>query len=37
MKRPYKAAKLAVWQEYARAQGLDPKGMTREEIIARFI
>lgn len=36
VKRPSKAAKLAVWQDYARSQGLDPKKMTREDLIARF-
>lgn len=36
MKRPNKAAKLAAWQDYARSQGVDPKKMTREELIARF-
>lgn len=36
VKRPSKAAKLAAWQDYARSQGLDPKKMTREELIARF-
>lgn len=36
-KMPAKVAKLEAWQEYAKAQGVDPKGMKREEIIARFI
>lgn len=37
VKRPYKTAKLSVWQDYARSQGLDTKNMTREQIIAHFI
>lgn len=35
-KRPNRAAKLAVWQDYARTQGIDPKGYKREELIALF-
>lgn len=36
-KRPPKVAKLEAWQDYARSQGIDPKGMKKEDIIARFI
>lgn len=36
-KMPAKVAKLEAWQAYAKTQGVDPKGMKREEIIARFI
>lgn len=36
-KMPAKVAKLEAWQEYAKGRGVDPKGMKREEIIARFI
>lgn len=36
-KRPSKVAKLEAWQDYARSRGVDPKGMKKEELIARFI
>lgn len=32
--RPKNAASLKVWQEYARIQGIDPKGLSKREIIA---
>ena len=34
--RPAKSDVLAKWQEYVRAQGIDPKGMTKQELIAKF-
>lgn len=36
VKRPAKSASLEAWQEYARTQGDDPKGATRQELIARY-
>lgn len=32
--RPKQAANLETWQAYARAVGIDTKGMTKQEIIA---
>lgn len=32
--RPAKTAPLATWQKYATALGIDPKGLTKQEIIA---
>lgn len=32
--RPKQAANLEAWETYARARGIDPKGMTKAEIIA---
>lgn len=32
--RPKNAGRLEDWQAYARARGVDPKGMTKPEIIA---
>lgn len=34
MERPKKVANLETWQTYARSMGIDPKGMTKAEIIA---
>lgn len=34
--RPAKSDPVAKWQEYVRAQGIDPKGMTKQELIAKF-
>lgn len=34
MDRPKKVANLDTWQAYARSVGIDPKGMTKAEIIA---
>lgn len=33
-KRPKQAANIDTWQTYARALGIDPKGMSKQEIIA---
>lgn len=33
-KRPRKAAALDAWRAYATAKGVDPKGMTKAELIA---
>lgn len=35
-KRPKSIALESVWQDYARERGLDPDGMTKDEIIAAF-
>lgn len=32
--RPKQAANLETWEAYARARGIDPKGLTKQEIIA---
>lgn len=32
--RPKQAANLETWEAYARAIGIDPKGLTKQEIIA---
>lgn len=32
--RPKQAANLETWEGYARALGIDPKGMTKQEIIS---
>ena len=32
--RPKQAANLETWEAYARARGIDTKGMTKQEIIA---
>lgn len=32
--RPRKAAPVATWRAYAEAHGIDPKGLTKAEIIA---
>ena len=32
--KPWKTAKLEVWQEYARGVGVDPAGKSKAEIIA---
>ena len=32
--RPKQAANLEAWEAYARARGIDTKGMTKQEIIA---
>lgn len=34
VERPKKVANLDTWQAYARSLGIDPKGMTKAEIIA---
>lgn len=34
VERPKKVANLDTWQSYARSLGIDPKGMTKAEIIA---
>lgn len=34
MKRPAKTAPLDTWRAYAREQDIDPKGLTKAEIIA---
>lgn len=34
LRRPKQAANLDAWETYARALGIDPKGMTKQEIIA---
>lgn len=34
VERPKNAANLKVWQEYAKTQGIDPKGLSKREIIA---
>lgn len=34
VKKPAKAAPLASWQAYAVGCGIDPKGMTKQELIA---
>ncbi|WP_206489224.1 hypothetical protein [Rhodococcus sp. KRD162] len=34
--RPRNVAPESVWQDYARERGLDPDGMTKDEIIAAF-
>lgn len=31
---PRKTAKVEEWQDYARAQGIDPKGLSKQELIA---
>lgn len=36
-KRPRKAAPVATWRAYADALGIDPKGLTKAEIIAATI
>lgn len=33
-KPPRKTAKLEDWQDFARAQGIDPKGLSKQELIA---
>ncbi|QGS33964.1 hypothetical protein FOB82_02390 [Corynebacterium xerosis] len=33
-KRPARTAPVATWRAYAEAQGIDPKGLTKAEIIA---
>lgn len=35
-KRPPKVAKLEMWQSYAKTQGVNPKGLTKDEIIGRL-
>lgn len=32
--KPAKSAKIELWQDYARANGLDPKGLSKQELIA---
>lgn len=34
--RPAKSDPVAKWQDYARSQGIDPKGMTKQELIAEL-
>lgn len=34
--RPAKSDPVAKWQDYARSLGIDPKGMTKQELIAKF-
>lgn len=34
VKRPARTAPLDTWRAYAREQGIDPKGLTKAEIIA---
>lgn len=34
VKRPARSANLEAWQDYARTQGIDPKGMKKPELIA---
>lgn len=35
--RPAKSDPVAKWQDYARSLGIDPKGMTKQELIAKFL
>lgn len=32
--KPAKSAKIELWQDYARANGFDPKGLSKQELIA---
>ena len=34
--KPWKTAKLDVWQDYARSQGVDPSGLSKQELIAKL-
>lgn len=34
VKRPRKTARVDAWRDYAESKGIDPKGMTKAELIA---